>query len=152
MNKNSSSVKCEHCAHYNRSPEQKAKEESEIQEDKPTATTTEQPQQSANMSKTMASSQKGGNADPKGSSKVETKKQEKAMKPKVHSDCYCESTTYTASNGHYKKEEHAEHKVNGKVVYKKDLWDNDGEVVGKQIDWDKEGHKHIKPIGFEERN
>ena len=73
-------------------------------------------------------------------------------KPTVHSEVYCESSSYTVTSGHYHKEQHAEHKVDGKVVFKKDLVDEDGQVTGKEVDWDTEGHKHIKEIGCEPRH
>ncbi len=145
MNKD---TKCKHCGHHDTSPVR----QEEIKEDRPFDKTAQDTTTTQQAQKTTTDTQ----AD-KGTTKTQTKdtmqtrKKSDTQKPQVHSEVYTESTSYTSTGGHYKKEEHVEHKIDGKTVYKKDLWDKDGEVTGKEVDWDKESHKHIKPIGFEGR-
>ena len=82
---------------------------------------------------------------------VDTKDKAETSKPKMHSEVYCESSSYTKSGGHYHKEQHAEHKIDGNVVFKKDMVDDDGKVTSKEIDMDRKGHSHSKELGFDHR-
>ena len=131
-----SSKACKHCGHHDESPVKRMEEEDEIREDKPDNSHDEDANKSHHHDKLAKNDSK----------KVEKKKTTTTKKPEFHSEVYTESSSYVMSNGHYKKEVHAEHKLDGKTIFKKDLIDNDGKVSGNELEWDRDGHKHIKPI------
>ena len=64
---------------------------------------------------------------------------------KVHTEVFTESTSYEVKGGHYTSEHHSEHKVDGKLVDKKDQINKDGHVSGNAIEHEKNHDHKDKP-------
>ena len=133
---------CKHCGHHDDSP---VREHGDVEQDKIEEGWKASPKE-VDLGVAEDKNAKMPMKDAKKDSTVQAKTETKAAKPKFHSEEYCETSSYVMQGGHYKKEVHAEHKLDGKTVFKKDLIDDDGKVKGKELNWDDEGHKHVKPI------
>ena len=142
MNRNA----CKHCGHHDDSPAQKQEDMGQDRIEEGWENTPEEVDLGVVEKHPEAKAKKETKKDHKKDSMVTTKKETHTKKPEFHSEVYSESSSYVLQGGHYKKEVHAEHKIDGKTVFKKDLIDDDGKVKGKELEWDDEGHRHVKPI------